>query len=127
MWHNVLNFFGFEVDKDMVNQEKTEQKNEKQRIVSIHKNKEFKVIIYHPKSFNEVKTIVDDLKLRKPVIVNLEEVKKELSRRIIDFVSGAVFALDGNIQKVGEAVILFTPSNIIIDGEIIKKEINNNI
>ena len=52
------------------------------------------------------------MKSRRPVIVNMEEIEKSLARRITDFVGGAVFALDGTVQKVSGSIMLFAPANV---------------
>ncbi len=121
-WNKFLDFFGLNDDDEYDEKIRPDQK----KVVSIHKNQEFKVAVYHPDSFIAVKKIADELKGKKPVIINLENLEHDLARRIIDFVSGASYGLEGNIQKVGEAVFLFTPDNISIDGEAIKKDINKS-
>lgn len=122
-WQRFLEFFGLKEEGDEYT---IPDEDQGKKVVSIHKNQEFKVIIHHPDSYDDVTNIVDDLKSRKPVILNLENVEIEVARRIIDFVSGAIYGLEGNIQKVGEAVFLFTPSNITIDGELIKDNYNKS-
>ena len=73
------------------------------------------MIICEPKSFDEAATIVDSLRSAKAVIVNLSNLEKEQAQRLIDFVAGATFAIDGNQQKVGEGIFIFTPRNILIN------------
>ncbi|ACL69679.1 cell division protein SepF [Halothermothrix orenii] len=117
-WDNFLDFFG--LNEELVETEDENHLHSSQKIVSIHRTKGLKVSVYHPVSIDDVKIIVDDLKNRKPVVINLEDVDLETARRIVDFISGAIYGLDGNIKKVGEAVFLITPNNISIDGDSIE-------
>lgn len=71
-----------------------------------------KVVIVEPASFDEVAAIVDHLRNRQPTIVVLEEAEKELARRVIDFVSGATYALQGVTRRVSPGVFLFAPPNV---------------
>jgi cell division inhibitor SepF len=83
-------------------------------VVSIHSNKTMKVVVCEPDSFDEVQMLADHLKNRKQVILNFENTPKDLSQRILDFVSGTTYALDGNSQQLGQHVFIFTPSNVEI-------------
>lgn len=78
---------------------------------------QFKVSVIRPRSYEEVQEIADHLKERQPVILSLEGVDKALSRRIIDFMSGTTYALDGKIHRIGEEIFLFAPVNVTIDAE----------
>lgn len=73
------------------------------------------VVVQKPVSFEDVQAVVDCLKERRPVIMSVEAVPKEVARRLVDFVSGAVYALDGRMHRLGDALFLFTPSNVDID------------
>lgn len=73
------------------------------------------VVVQRPVSFDDVQMVVDCLKDRRPVILSVELVPKEVARRLVDFVSGAAYALDGRMHRLGEQLFLFTPSNIGIE------------
>lgn len=73
------------------------------------------VVVAEPTSFEEVEALAEELKRRHPVLITLERTQSDVARRIIDFLSGATFALDGRLQKVGEWIFLFAPSNVTID------------
>ena len=75
-------------------------------------------MVVEPKVFDEVKDIAENLKNRRPVIVNLEQATPELARRVVDFVMGASYALNGSQQKVGSGIFLFVPSNMDISSEL---------
>lgn len=83
-------------------------------IVSIHTNKAMKVVVCEPESFDEVQILADHLKSRKQVIMNLENTPPEMAQRIIDFLSGTTYALEGHSQQLGKHIFLFTPSNVEI-------------
>ncbi|MGI6541877.1 MAG: cell division protein SepF [Limnochordia bacterium] len=77
-----------------------------------------RMVVVEPTSFDEVQSICDHLKERRPVIVSVEDLDKELSKRIIDFVSGTTYAIDGNIQRVGESIFIFTPSGVQVEADV---------
>ncbi len=81
-------------------------------VVSIHTNKNLKVVVCEPEKFEEVQALADHLKNRKQVILNFESTPPEVSQRIIDFISGTVYALDGQSQQLGRNIFLFAPSNV---------------
>lgn len=90
-----------------------EKERERGKLVTLaNSNKAVKMIIIEPNNFEEVQTIVDNLKNRQTVILNLEDTDKNTARRIADFLGGAIYALDGSMQKVSGSIFLFTPANI---------------
>ena len=76
----------------------------------------FKLVLIEPRSFDECPKLVDSLKSKKPVIINLEKLETEIARKIFDFLSGATYALDGNVQKVANNIFIFAPANVDITG-----------
>lgn len=87
------------------------------QVLSIHSQKQMKVVVMEPHSFEDAQNIADQLKNRRPVIVNLENAERNLAKRVVDFISGTTYALNGNMQKVGNGIFLFVPSNVDISGE----------
>ena len=73
-----------------------------------------KLILIEPNSFDECPKLVDSLKSRKPIIINLEKLETEIARKIFDFLSGATYALDGNVQKIANNIFIFTPDNVSV-------------
>lgn len=107
-----------EEEKEEVTREEARSTNRKgAQVVSIHTQKQVKVVVMEPSNFEESQNIADQLKNRRPVIVNLENTERNLAKRIVDFVSGATYALGGNMQKVGNGIFLFVPNNVDISGE----------
>jgi cell division inhibitor SepF len=87
-------------------------------VVSLHTQKSVKMVLCEPKSYEDCPEIADHLKSHRPVVVNLHLVRRELGVRIIDFLSGTVYALGGSIQKVGKNAFICTPANVDIQGSI---------
>jgi cell division inhibitor SepF len=85
---------------------------------SVQKSSSSKVILVEPKSYAEAQDITDDLKNKRAVVVNLQRLGFEEGRQIVDFLSGAVYALGGDIQKIGSSIFLCTPDNVEISGNI---------
>ncbi|MCI7222354.1 MAG: cell division protein SepF [Firmicutes bacterium] len=77
-----------------------------------------KMVLFEPRSFDEAEEIARHLKSRRAAVVNLHKLQRDYAQRTIDFLTGVVVALDGSIQKIGHNVILCTPKNVGVDGEI---------
>ena len=76
------------------------------------------VVLFHAKSFDDAAKAADELRKRKAVILNMENVDKALTRRVVDFLSGAVYALDGRVKKVAQSTYLFCPHNMDVTGDL---------
>jgi cell division inhibitor SepF len=83
----------------------------------------YEMMVIEPRSFEESLEVVNNLRSRKSLILNLHLLDADQSQRVVDFVSGATHAIDGHQQKVGEGVFVFTPSNINISVETEKTRI----
>ena len=101
--------------------------NRRNKVVNINQTQQVKMIISKPTSFEQTEDICECLKQKKSIIVNLEYVNKDVARRIVDFMSGAVQALDGHIEKVSNSIFLFAPMNYDITSEATKEEIRNKL
>lgn len=97
------------------------------KVVSMPQMQQVKMVISQPTSFEQSEGICDLLKEKKSIIVNLEYVNKDVARRIIDVISGAVHALDGHIQKVSNSIFLIAPFNYDITNEMAREEIKNKL
>ena len=130
-----LNFIGLEENMDEENMEEISEemqkkqedelieptfqtKNKKGKVVNIHQSTYVKVVVYQALTYDDTQNIVDNLKSRKPIIVNLDSLEQDLAQRVLDFLSGSVYALDGTIQKVSRSIFVLVPSNIDIIGNI---------
>ena len=76
------------------------------------------VVLFRPGSFNDTSKAADDLRNRKAVIVNMESVDKAMARRVVDFLSGCVYALNGDVKKIAQSAYLFCPHNVDIVGDL---------
>ena len=76
------------------------------------------VVLFRPTSFNDTSKAADELNKRKAVIVNMENVDKAMARRVVDFLSGCVYALDGDVKKIAQSAYLFCPHNMDIVGDL---------
>ncbi len=77
-----------------------------------------KMILLEPRAYSESQQIVDHLKNRNTVVVNLKRVTSDQAKRIVDFLSGTIYAIGGDIQKIGGGIFLCTPNNVDIQGTI---------
>lgn len=85
-------------------------------VVSLPTAASMKMIVYHPISYEDTQNIIDNLKSRKPVIVNMEELEIDCAQRILDFMAGAIYALNGSIYKISRGIFVVAPTNYDIIG-----------
>ena len=102
-------------DNDRAEPQRTEQRFGG-NIVSMGSKQE--VVLFHPANFNDTSKAADDLRSKKAVIVNMENVDKAMARRVVDFLSGCAYALDGKVKKVAQSTYLFCPHNMDILGDL---------
>lgn len=126
----------FELDEDVVEEEvqewreepepeekpkakKKQQEREAQNVVSLQSvQQSAKVELVEPRTYNDAQDIADHLKNRKTVVVNLQQISRDQALRIVDFLSGTVYAIGGDIQKVGGEIFLCAPENVDVNGSI---------
>ncbi|MCK5129781.1 MAG: cell division protein SepF [Clostridiales bacterium] len=75
-----------------------------------------RMVVFQPQTYEDTQTIIDNLKSRKPVIVNLESLNTDVAQRVLDFISGAIYALDGSVRKVSKGIFLLAPKGVDISG-----------
>lgn len=102
----------------------TRTKRMNNKVVNIHTAGNMKVSIHEPLNYEDAPKVVDDLKMRKTVVVNLEQLESGIKRQIFDFINGGLYSLDGSIQKVSKDIFILAPSNVEIDGNI-RDELKN--
>ena len=81
-----------------------------------------KMILLEPRAYSESQQIADHLKKRNTVVVNMKRVTPDQAKRIVDFLSGTVYALGGDLQKIGGGIFLCTPKNVNVEGTISEEE-----
>ena len=84
-----------------------------------------KMILLEPRAYSESQQIADYLKARNSVVVNLKRVTPEQAKRIVDFLYGTIYAINGSIQKLGGGIFLCTPNNVNVEGKI-SEEVNDS-
>ena len=85
-----------------------------ERRFSVANTNAFKLVVIEPKGFDECPKLVDGLKGRRPIIINLEKIETETAKKIFDFLSGATYALNGSVQKVANNIFIFAPESVDI-------------
>ncbi|WP_141431268.1 cell division protein SepF [Bacillus sp. 03113] len=91
----------------------------KQNVVSLQSvQKSSKVVLSEPRVYAEAQDIADQLKNRRAVVINLQRIERDQAKRIVDFLSGTVYAIGGDIQKIGLDIFLCTPDNVEVSGNI---------
>lgn len=138
-----MNFLGLQEEEEVVERERVVQNDEQEHetspfearrntkngsavssasggsnVVSIHSQKNVRVVLSEPRSYDEAQEVADHLKSRRAIIVNLQRVRSDLALRIVDFLSGTVYALNGSISKLGPNIFLCTPDSVEIQGAI---------
>ncbi len=77
--------------------------------------KQVKMIVIEPASFDDAQSIADHLRNQKPVVVNFERIDVDTTKRMIDFLSGTIYAINGSMQRIGDSILLCAPSSVDID------------
>lgn len=92
-------------------------KRKKPGVVSLPASRNMRVVVMHPRTLEEGQAIADQVKGRRPVIVNLDLAEERSGQRLLNFLSGVAYAVDGGLRKVGENIFLITPSNVEVASE----------
>lgn len=87
------------------------------QVLNMSSNKQ-EVVLFHAKTFDDAAKAADELRKKKAIILNMENVDKALTRRVVDFLSGSVYALDGRVKKVAQSTYLFCPHNMDVVGDL---------
>ena len=112
---------GAEEDTD----EPADNASKKNKVVNIHATTQLKVVLVKPERFEDASTIADHLNNKRTVVLNLESTNKEVSRRLVDFLSGVAYANNGQIKRVANSTFIITPYNVDIMGDLLD-ELENN-
>ena len=87
------------------------------KVLNMSSNKP-SVVLFRPNSFNDASQAADDLRGKKAVIVNMENVDRDVARRVVDFLSGCAYALDGKVKKIAQSTYLFCPNSMEVAGDL---------
>lgn len=98
--------------------EKAKSNRTTEVVNKLNANKNNELVLFEPRSYSETQDIAAYLKAGKAAVVNLHRLQKEQSKRVIDFLSGVIYAIDGDIQQIGPKIFLCTPKGIGVSGNI---------
>lgn len=119
----LMTFLGFSEEAEENGAEAAEPAPAKRSpVFSLHAQRQWEIMVLETQSLDDARRGADFVKSRRPVVVNLRGVEVTQARRIVDFLSGATYALDGSLQRVGEEMFLFAPSNVTITAELTPPE-----
>ena len=121
----VNNNSGLGISADDEGEEPAEGTSKKNKVVNIHATTQLKVVLVKPEHFEDASTIADHLNNKRTVVLNLESTNKEVSRRLVDFLSGVAYANNGQIKRVANSTFIITPYNVDIMGDLLD-ELENN-
>ena len=107
--------------------EQPEVKQRSNKVVNINATTQLQVVLVKPERFEDASTIADQLNAKRTVVLNLESTGKEVSRRLIDFLSGVAYANNGQIKRVANSTFIITPYNVDIMGDLIDELENNGV
>lgn len=107
---------------DTEDEESDEIQNVKETSKSSNKEYKNKTILVEPRAFSEAQQIADYLKAKNQVVVNFKRVTPDVSKRIMDFLNGIIYAIEGNMQKLGPGIVLCAPKGFEIEGNISEDE-----
>ena len=89
--------------------------------MNLNSNAQLQVVLVKPDRFDQVSDIADHLRDKKALVLNLESTNKDVARRLVDFLSGCAYALDGKIKKVAISTYLITPYNVNVTGDLVEE------
>ena len=102
-------------------------REENGKVVNINATTQLQVVLVKPERFDDAAAIADQLNAKRTVVLNLESTNKEVSRRLIDFLSGVAYANNGQIKRVATSTFIITPYNVDIMGDLLDELENNGV
>lgn len=97
------------------------------KVLNIHTTAQLQVVLVKPERFDDASSIADHLNEKRTVVLNLESTNKEISRRLVDFLSGVAYANNGQIKRVANSTFIITPYNVDIMGDLLDELENNGV
>lgn len=94
-------------------------------VLNFQANVQMEVVVIQPETYDEAQDVCDHIKSQRPVIINLEQMDRAVAQRIMDFVSGACYTLNGNLQRVANNIFIIAPENIDVAGDF-REELKSN-
>lgn len=126
VFNRLMGIFGLQEEEEVYEvreqdgEEKTPEKGRQSgsNVVSLHTKKNVRLVLVEPRSYDEVQEFADHLRNRRAIVVNLQRMPTEQATRVLDFLSGTIYAVNGNIQKLGSHIFLCAPDNVEVQGSI---------
>lgn len=112
--------------KKLITEEEIDEEEDVEEEEKGGKGKNGKMILLEPRAYSESQQIADHLKQKNTVVVNMKRVTADQAKRIVDFLSGTVYAIGGDLQKIGAGIFLCTPRNVNVEGSITEEEDKKN-
>lgn len=106
-----------EMDYAPAPRKSVQKNNNNPQVYSINTNVQMQVVIIKPECYEDAQEICDQIKTKRPVVVNLEKVEYPVAQRIMDFLSGTCYSLEGSIQRVANNIFIIAPENVDISGD----------
>ncbi len=119
-------FFGGDSNNDQIQQEDDFYTTSREDYHEQNGIAGSKMMLLEPRAYSESQQIADYLKNRSAVVVNLKRVTPDQAKRIVDFLYGTIYAINGDIQKLGGGIFLCTPNNVTVDGKISEEQANQS-
>jgi cell division inhibitor SepF len=114
-------FLGFtEEDAADATPEDVEPRRRRAPVFTLHAHRPMEIVVLEPRTFDDARGGAEHLKARRPVIINLKDTDRDLAKRIVDFTCGVTYAVDGQMQRVGEEIFLFAPSTVAVTAEALR-------
>ncbi|KRN88956.1 cell division protein SepF [Ligilactobacillus ceti] len=120
----INNWFGSYPEEDEISNEQPPVKTNSKQVMSLVNSKqttqinEKKIMLFEPRVFSDVKTMAGRLLNDQAVVVNFQRMSEEQAYRVVDFLSGVIFAIDGDMQRIGEQIFLCTPHDYVVEGSL---------
>lgn len=105
----------------------SESSRRNNKVVNIHATTQLQVVLVKPERFDDASSIADHLNEKRTVVLNLESTNKDVSRRLVDFLSGVAYANNGQIKRVANSTFIITPYNVDIMGDLLDELENNGV
>ena len=122
---DVLQDYDNVVPRDKRSKQNEDAHKKDNKIVNINATTQLEVVLVKPEAYADGSIVADHLINRRTVVLNLESTNKEVSRRLLDFLSGVAYAIDGQIKRVANSTFIITPFNVDLMGDILLEEIEN--
>jgi cell division inhibitor SepF len=115
------------VKKDQAPASPVSDLSKRNKVVNIHTTAQLQVVLVKPERFEDASSIADHLNEKRTLVLNLESTNKDVSRRLVDFLSGVAYANNGQIKRVANSTFIITPYNVDVMGDLLDELENNGV